>query len=423
MSFLQQGTNQGDAPQPFYCGISGQEVKELARLYNQAFEHGKEESLYKANATKKGVCVVRVGNRIASTAQIGAMHYAYVGGGEVPNGLVGGVATWRDLQGRGYATSCMVKLLRIMREQGFAISMLSTDRYGLFERMGYGQCGEQVVYSHFEQGDLVRCDEDAPRLVVRRVQSLERDTPVLQGVYGEYAKLHNGMRTTLLMRPFKDTDTQTFIIEKSGRAVGYFLCKLAVDNRQLFCEIDHFACTCDEAWRAMGGYLATMQVPSTAKFKLFAPQSPLLAPLFKDEVQPQVRKHFMGRIIDMKKAVEMRGYRSQASGAVRIALTDEHAPWVAGTWEMKFADGGATCSKVAADDEGEVQCTMSVQTFSQIWFGFVKPDATQLGCADDVAQLLSDAFHDRTPYLMRRTGDEGSRQTLRSQHVAEWQAR
>lgn len=384
--------------------------EQLARLYNNAYRVGMDTARqWTAEADMpQSVACIHTDGRIGSCVRI-IPHEIFVGGRVLGMGGIGGVATWCDLQGQGYAGRCMAESVRMMHEQGFALSALYPFSYRYYRKFGYEHCCDQIVYTGFDQSKLIRHDEFR---LVRAVLDVERDAPALTAAYNEYAAKYNGMaqRTvatmTKMIRTNHDEKSkpsgQTYIIEKDGAAIGYFSCNHIADGWPSICEIGQFACATPEAWRAMTGFLATMPT-NVSKFQLHAPPSPMLAAHFAEpRATTEVRAHFMGRVLDMQKAVEQRGYRADATGTVRIALTDEHAPWNTATWEMAFGGGEAKCRKIA---DNNAQCAMTIQMFSQIYFGYTNPDAiVRAGLCTtipvDVALTLASAFHDRTPYLI-----------------------
>jgi predicted acetyltransferase len=85
----------------------------------------------------------------------------------------------------------------------------------------------------------------------------------------------------------------------------------------------------------------------------------------------------MLRIIDVPRAVAARPALPQASGkSVTIALTDAHAPWNAGTWQIECSDGRLTAEATNA----KPQLEMDISALAPIYNGFTKPvDAARVG--------------------------------------------
>ena len=383
----------------------------LAQLYNNAYRVGMDTARQWTAAADmpSSVACIHPDGRIGSCVRI-IPHEIYAGGRKIRMGGIGGVATWCDLQGQGYAGRCMSESVRKMHDEGFAVSALYPFSYRYYRKFGWEHCCDQIVYSGFDQSKLYRFDEFR---LVRAVLDIDKDAQALTDVYNEYAAGYNGMavRTVETMKkmiagnhdPKAKPSGQTYIIEQDGKAIGYFSCNHIADGWPSICEIGQFACNTPEAWRAMTGFMATMPT-NVSKHMLYAPPTPSLSThFFEPRAATEVRSHFMGRVLDMNKAVELRGYRNEASGTVRIAIMDEHAPWNTGVWELCFGGGEAECRKL--DNDAGADCSMTIQTFSQIWFGYINPDMqVRSGLWKDMpsatALTLSTAFFDRTPYLV-----------------------
>jgi predicted acetyltransferase len=85
----------------------------------------------------------------------------------------------------------------------------------------------------------------------------------------------------------------------------------------------------------------------------------------------------MLRVVDVQRAVEARPALPQASGwAVTIALTDDAAPWNAGTWRVEASEGRMSAERTDTAPELE----MDARALAPIYNGFTKPaDAVRVG--------------------------------------------
>ena len=383
----------------------------LAQLYNNAYRVGMDTARqWTADADMpSSVACIHPDGRIGSCVRI-VPYEIYAGGRRLRMGGIGGVATWCDLQGQGYAGRCMAESVRKMHADGYDVAALYPFSYRYYRKFGWEHCCDQIVYSGFDQSKLVRYDEFR---LVRAVLDIDRDAQALTDVYNEYAAKYNGMavRSVETMKkmiagnhdPKAKPSGQTYIIEEAGKATGYFSCNHIADGWPSVCEVGQFACNTLAAWRAMTGFMASMPT-NVSKLMIYAPAMPSLASHYLEpRATKEARSHFMGRVLDMKNAVEKRGYRAEVAGTVCLSITDEHAPWNTGVWELSFGGGEAKCRQL--DDDAAVDAALSIQTFSQIWFGYINPDAlVRQGLWSDLpaaaALTLSTAFCDRTPYLI-----------------------
>jgi len=78
----------------------------------------------------------------------------------------------------------------------------------------------------------------------------------------------------------------------------------------------------------------------------------------------------MLRIVDLPRAMEARPAPPLASGAgVIMQLTDDTAPWNAGTWRIACGEGRFSAEPARATP----QLTMAARTFAPIYNGFLSP--------------------------------------------------
>ncbi|MDZ7373418.1 MAG: GNAT family N-acetyltransferase [candidate division KSB1 bacterium] len=76
------------------------------------------------------------GDRIVSTVQIFAREIAFHNGW-IPCAGIGNVATHPAFRGRGLASSLLADTLRLVRQNGYAVSLLFTGIPGFYRRLGY----------------------------------------------------------------------------------------------------------------------------------------------------------------------------------------------------------------------------------------------------------------------------------------------
>ncbi len=388
--------------------LRNNEREQLAALYNSAYRIGMETGRQWAADTDmpSGVACVMPDGRIASSVRI-LPYDIFVGGHLLPMGGIGGVATWADLQGHGYAGKCMEAAITMLHKKGYAASALYPFSHRYYGRYGWKLCAEQTVYHDLTQAQFTRFDESR---LVRCVTDAHADANTLARLNNDFALMYNGMaqRTAAQMeKRVKDNAAtnagQTYIIEDGGNAIGYFMHENIKEGWYSHCRVARFACLTPAAWRAMTGFCATLPT-NVSKITICAPVTPSLRPYALEPTLPtQTNCLFMGRVIDMSRAIEMRGYGRDVNGMIRVKIDDPCAPWNNGVWQLNFLGGAAQARKL--DYEGaEFNIAMDIGTFSQLWFGYLDPVRLQqqglIGdMRPDTARFLTHAFHDRTPYL------------------------
>jgi predicted acetyltransferase len=114
---------------------------------------------------------------------------------------------------------------------------------------------------------------------------------------------------------------------------------------------------------------------------------------------------WMFRLVDVKAAIEARGYSPHLTTTWRFNLVDDTAPWNSGSWEVGIDAGRATAEHRAPQTDDRVVLTIDVQTLACLFTGFISPwdlaTAGRLpGAESDLLHVLDAAFFGRPPRLV-----------------------
>jgi predicted acetyltransferase len=299
----------------------------------------------------------------------------------------------------------MHRSVEMMHDQGYLVSALYPFSFRYYRKFGWESVGDRITYEDFRQSDLRRCDEAA---LVRAARGPE-DAARCAGAYAAYASNLNAMIVrdadgwTKRLETLVESGGHPFLIEKDGETLGYFFCEHPRDAEgRIKLLVRDFAITHPTGWRALFGFLATIP-NNVVSMSLIAPAYPTLMHHFSE---PTVRKvfwpGFMFRVLDVGKAVAVRGFGPLAGGTFTARITDEHAPWNTGTWRFTFDDGNGSATR---DDAATADFVWTIQVFSQIYAGQLDSVALAergLFAAPSLraAAVVRDAFFDAPPHLM-----------------------
>jgi predicted acetyltransferase len=314
------------------------------------------------------------------------------------------VATWADVQGKGYAGALMRRSLEVMKEQGQSVSALYPFSHRYYRKFGWETSGVRLALRGVTQNDLIRYDERALVRVCKGDAELDR----LDIAYQAFARSMNGMVVRDARNWKRRLDAlqrnrgQAYLIEKEKRPIGYFFCENhPVASGKYESRTPEFACATPEAWRAMIGFLSTFP-PNVATFTLVAPEFPSILPYFKEPFFPiHHEPYFQFRVVDVPAALGARGFDPDVRGRIAIAIQDDTAPWNAGTWAMEFE--GGTCRVETGTQPPDL--ALSIQEFSRLFLGASDPVALARqnlfpSSSPPLLHLLREAFRDRPPYLL-----------------------
>jgi predicted acetyltransferase len=127
---------------------------------------------------------------------------------------------------------------------------------------------------------------------------------------------------------------------------------------------------------------------------------PLMAGGGAESIQPQRTARFMARILDVKGALEGRGYPPVA-GAATLAVEDDLFPENEGTWRIQASGGEVSAGRIDGAAPG---ARMGIRGLSALFTGYVSPGElvrAGLAAGDEAAlSLLGKLFSGPAPWSM-----------------------
>ena len=100
-----------------------------------------------------------------------------------------------------------------------------------------------------------------------------------------------------------------------------------------------------ELWSVLAGYSSIVHSVTVRT----SPDNPIWWLLRERDAQLVKRSMWMLRVVDVKAAIEGRGFGTAVVGSVRLNLADDARPQNAGTWELAVSGGTATLERAEAD--------------------------------------------------------------------------
>jgi predicted acetyltransferase len=333
-----------------------------------------------------------------------------IGGKPLSMGGIGGVATWADQQGKGYAGALMSYSVGEMRRLGHDVSFLYPFSYRYYGKFGWEIGARRRLYQGFAQHQLPRYKE------VSRVRAVVTDADF--GLMIKCYEIGVGQYNGMALRSEKQWDNMRkrsiptppdrflyYVIEgdRPAEPIGYFSCDETplVGEYGFTTTVREFVCLNDTAYRAMFGFLATLPT-NVKKLAVGAPESPCLLRYFTEPfIEIRLSAGFQARVVDVEQACSKRGWAPDAAGSVVFSLADEHGPWNAGTWKLDVADG---CASICRTDT-EPGIRLTIQQFSGIFVGFHDPVVwVQYGVLEPhclgAARTLRQLFFDKPTNLL-----------------------
>ncbi|MCL4220247.1 MAG: GNAT family N-acetyltransferase [Phycisphaerales bacterium] len=292
---------------------------------------------------------VMAGDRVASVLMLIPMGI-YYGGRSVPLTGVAGVAVDPGFRGRGVARWMMHEAVREMGREGAALSGLYSAMHPLYRSVGFEQAGCRFRISvplHLLPGGS-RQFEELPTGAVEQVKNCYQawasrcDGHLDRGPY-VWARIENWRGTP--MRGFVTRDDRGEI-----EAYVYLHQAGSADPCQpQVLEVTDLGARTPGGMRALMAFLGGFSSIAGRVTFFGGPSHPLLGMLDDRRYAMDLTDHWMLRVIDVRRALEGRGYARGLRGAASFELVDQVFEEQSGHWRLELEGGGGHVSRGGHD--------------------------------------------------------------------------
>jgi predicted acetyltransferase len=339
-------------------------------------------------------------------------------GGEVPTGLVAGVAVPPDQRRRGYARSLLTGLLQELYEQQLPISLLFPFSVRYYRGLGYAL----VNLNWFLDIPPQQLPEYPERMTVRR--ATHKDLDAIRACY-EQARCEPN-RNGWLARNDWDWENRVWkqnreavVCPAEGEIEGYLFYELNWSRQERPVKIAEWVSTTDGAWRGLVGFLSSLSDQATV-ITYNAPQNdPLLLALhepnstvggaaeFVFQQAARLVSGFMLRVVHLSTALSARRYPPDLSADLLLRVDDPQLPGNSQPVHVHIVNGTASVAPARGLFPGELPTGVEtdIATFSQLFVGFISAEQARtmgrLRADDATCALLTRAFSAAALYLHR----------------------
>lgn len=297
----------------------------------------------------------------------------FFGGRSVPMAGVSAVAVAPEHRGEGVAIALMRHAMAEARRQGRPISALYPATQTLYRKVGWESAGTRVLHRVSASAIDVR-DRG---LAVRRAGPGEHG--LLRALYRERARATNGNLDRgdwswwrVLEDPTIPVDA--YLVGPTRRPEGYVVThKRPATPVRYDVHVRDVAATSASAGRRLWSLLADHR--SMAGGVLFhgGPADPWLLQLAEPDVRVESRWDWMLRIVDVRRALEARGWPAGLRARLELDVRDDLARSNAGRFTVDVSGGEA---RVRRGGAGRIR--LDVRGLAPLYSGFL--------CAEEVAR-------------------------------------
>lgn len=349
-------------------------------------------------AGRENFRVVRHQNQVAGGWLLIPMGQ-WFGGRSVSMVGVAGVVINPEFRGGGIATRMMQHAVGEMYEQGFALSALFPSTQSLYRRAGYEAAG-----SWFEIRVPAKLIPKGRRdLPVRPFQPA--DLKAIQNVYAGVAQRSQGYldRGPYIWERIQRSVDETFhgyVIEDDGEITGYIFYHMEYEQgwryRMLLTD---FVAANSSALERLYGFLTDYKTMSSEIVWEGSPHDPLLSLFPEQSFEVSLKEYWMLRVINLKKALEERGWPIAVQAEIHLDVDDPHIPQNHGKWILKVENGRA---QVSPGGTGRVQT--DIRGMAMLYSGFQSPQTLRAlgalqGTEEDLA-ICATLFSGALPSML-----------------------
>lgn len=273
--------------------------------------------------------------------------------GQLPMGGVAGVATYAEHRGGGYVAKLLTESLVRMRDAGQVVSSLYPFAWAFYQKYGWDAVGEKRTLI------LPLRELPAGPRVARRLSDSEADT-LIPELYASGTAHYRGAFTGQTRRwrgPLDHSEKKTtFAYATEG---GYLLWRYEETG-----DIREYVPTTPESETALLALLRDLgvQVP---KARVTLPADETVSTRFMHwDREARVQPVFSARVVDFP-ALLAQLQTEAPNGSLVLSVSDPHAPWNHGTWNLTVEAGEVSCTRTT--DTPQVE--LAIQALSQAAWG------------------------------------------------------
>jgi predicted acetyltransferase len=322
----------------------------------------------------------------------------WFGGRTIPCGGVSVVGIAPEFRGRGLARFALRSLLEELHADGTPLACLFPSTQQVYRSVGFEQAGSRCRYK-LPLSSIGLSDRDLP---VTRIDP-QRCAELFAATAEQRARRSNGnlQRTPgLWQRITQHPDKTSYcgVIGPMDAPQGFVSYRYEECGEQSTVHVHDMAAVTPAAVRRLWTFLADHRSIPTHVTWSGPPTEPLLLAAQECKRTPVEMLRWMLRIVDVKGALQARGYPPDVRGEVHFDITDDLLPRNSGRWVLQVSDGNAC---VASGGNGEFR--LDIRGLAPLYSSFLPPDALRstglIDCGDDALAIATRIFAGPEPWM------------------------
>ncbi|MHC4450679.1 MAG: GNAT family N-acetyltransferase [Planctomycetota bacterium] len=288
------------------------------------------------------------------------------GGRSVPMLGVAAVGVAPHARGSGVATQLMNEAVCEMYTDGFPLSVLFSASFPLYRRAGYEMAGSV----HRISVGLVPLQGERS-LPMRPMR--EADEPALRALQSDVARERNGTldRSDVMWRRQRTVSGKpcdVYVVEVDGRIDGFIAQKQQERGERLVLVVRDIVARNEATARRLLGFLADHKAQVHRATWTGDAADPIVTLLNSWRFRIRINDQWFLRIVDVKKALEGRGYPDGVRAELHFEIEDTLLEANAGRWILTVEGGEA---QVRRGGDGTLRA--GVRGLAPLYSGFLPP--------------------------------------------------
>jgi predicted acetyltransferase len=355
----------------------------------------------------KNIRVLESDGKFAATALFIPMGQ-FFGGQSVTMQGIAGVAVRPEFRGTGLAKELMRSAIKELGETGSALSTLYPSTAPLYNSVGFELAGLfpkwKFRFEHLPQARL----SDAQANGLQIVPGTPEDRDEIRQLYFNQARLQPGFLDRgdyLWNRIFepRNKTAYTYLVREtsSGKLRGFIsFSQDAVPELDHWTELNIYGIEAADftAWKALFAFIRSYQSMARRVTIHVGVHHPLFIAMPEQRSQVTVDEVWMSRILNVKQALQQRGYPSSMSAELHFEVQDDLLPANHGSWVLSVRDGEG-----AVEPGGRGDLKLPIRALAPLYTGHLSAEilhvAGRLQGTDQTLALATSIFQGPAPWL------------------------
>ncbi len=375
------------------------ELDAFTAIFAQSFNVPSDRAaLWMGRAKRQELRVLRRGGSVVAGLVILPMGQWY-GGRVVPMAGIAAVGVEPDQRASGAGSELMRETLKELHRRGVATSTLYPATVPVYRRVGYEHAG---TWLNYRLATRLIAERDRG-LTVRRAKASDRGA--MMALYTARARTRAGLADrrdylwTRVFEPTIGTKAHGYVVERKGRIEGYtFFYQQANDKKHFDLYTTDWVAATPDATRRLLAFFASHRSLADDVIWQGGPTEPLFLITSEHEAKVDRFVRWMTRIVDVKRALESRGYAETVDVEAHLDVRDELLSGNHGRFVATIRGGRAA---VRRGGGGRVQLT--INGLASLFTGYAAPAelvvAGLMSGPDSDLGALQAAFAGPAPHL------------------------